>query len=78
MNYRKHFESGERPASSRNKEFAGEADWLSQLHRASWKEALGKIASPAFRLHNYRHVHNRLLQNALCELDCNDNGDCST
>ena len=36
---------------------------------AAWKRALGKIVSPAFRLHHYREAHNRLLQNALCELD---------
>ncbi len=45
--------------------------------RASWKEALSKIMAPAFRLHRYRHAHNRMLQRALCELDCSDTRDCS-
>lgn len=43
--------------------------------RLSWKEALSKITAPAFRLHRYRHAHNRMLQRALCELDCSDTGD---
>lgn len=43
--------------------------------RVSWKEALSKITAPAFRLHRYRNAHNRLLQSALCELDCSDTGD---
>ncbi len=48
------------------------------FHRLSWQEAIGKITSPAFRLHRYRQVHNRLLLDALCELDCSDAGDCGT
>ncbi len=43
--------------------------------RVSWKEVLSKITAPAFRLHRYRHAHNRMLQRALCELDCSDTGD---
>jgi hypothetical protein len=77
MNFQKHFESGDRTASGRTGELVQAADRLSRFHRVSWKEALGKIASPAFRLHRYRTVHNRLLQNALCELDCTDADDCS-
>jgi len=47
---------------------------FSRLQRVSWREALGGIVSPAFRLHRYRNAHNRLLLGALCELDCNGKG----
>ncbi len=51
------------------------ADKLARFQRISWKEAFGKIASPAFRLHRYRIAHNRLLQDALCEqYGCADRG----
>ena len=76
MNYEKHFESGDRPASGRNAELARAAGRLARFHRISWKEALGKIASPAFRLHRYRSAHNRLLQSALCDLDTPKSRDC--
>jgi hypothetical protein len=76
MNIQKHFKSGERAASGSTEDLMEAADKLSRFHRVSWQEALGKIASPAFRLHHYRNVHNRLLQNALCELDSPDRGDC--
>lgn len=36
----------------------------------SWQDALGRLASPAFRLHRYRITHNRLLLDALRERDC--------
>ena len=77
MNFQKHLESGDRPASGGTDELMQAADKLSRFHRISWKEAFGKITSPAFRLHHYRSVHNRLLQNALCELDSADSGDCT-
>lgn len=48
-----------------------------RLHRFSWRKALGKIVSPAFRLHQYRSVHNRLLQDAFCDLDSRDSGGCN-
>jgi hypothetical protein len=78
MNTRKEIEYGERPADGRNLELEQAADRLSLFHRVSWKEALGKIASPALRLHRYRNAHNRLLQNALRELDCSRHSDCNT
>ncbi len=76
MNFQKHFESGDRTASGSTEELERAVDRLSRFQRVSWKEALGQIASPAFRLHRYRSVHNKLLQNALCELDSADRGDC--
>jgi hypothetical protein len=76
MNFQKHIESGDRTASGETEELERAADRLSRFHRISWQEALGKITSPAFRLHRYRNVHNRLLQSALCELDRPDSGDC--
>ena len=76
MKFQKHSESGERAASGSTAELHQAADRLSRFHRVSWQEALGKITSPAFRLHHYRNMHNRLLQNALCELDKPDRGDC--
>lgn len=77
MNFQKHFDSGDRPASGGTDELVQAAAKLSRFHRISWQEALGKITSPAFRLHRYRSVHNRLLQKALCELDSTDSGDCT-
>ena len=76
MKFQKHLESGERAASGSAEELLQATDKLSRFHRVSWKEALGKITSPAFRLHHYRNIHNRLLQNALCELDRPDREDC--
>jgi hypothetical protein len=77
MNFQKHFESGDRPASGGTDELIKAADKLSRFNRISWKEALGKITSPAFRLHHYRSAHNRLLQNALRKLDSTDGEDCT-
>jgi hypothetical protein len=48
-----------------------------RLHRISWRRALGNIVSPAFRLHRYRSAHNRILQDAFCELDSRDSGGCN-
>lgn len=47
---------------------------FSRFQRISWREALAAIVSPAFRLHRYRNAHNRLLLDALCELDCKGKG----
>ncbi len=77
MNFHKHTDYGDRPASGRHLALEQAADRLSRFHRVSWKEALGIIASPALRLHRYRNAHNRLLQSALCELDSRKSGDCS-
>jgi len=70
MKLQKKFDASDRPASG------SAADTLARSHRVSWKEALSKITAPAFRLHRYRHAHDRMLQRALCELDCSDTGDC--
>jgi len=75
MKLQKNFDSCDRLASGRNTELMQAADTQARFHRVSWKEALAIIASPAFRLHRYRHAHNRMLQRALCELDCSDTGD---
>lgn len=49
-----------------------------QLHRISWRTALDKIVSPAFRLHRYRNAHNRILEDAFCDLDHRDPGGCNS
>ena len=72
----RHLESGDRSDASRTTKIMRAADKLASFQRISWKEALGKIASPAFRLHRYRNAHNRLLQEALRERDCPDAGEC--
>ena len=76
MKSRKHLDSHGRSDAGRNAELLQAADKLSSFQRISWKEALGKIVSPAFRLHRYRNAHNRLLQDALCELDTPGTGGC--
>ncbi len=76
MKFRKNFDSCDRPASGSTTELMQATDTLARFHRVSWKEAFARMASPAFRLHRYRNAHNRLLQRALCELDCSDTGDC--
>ena len=47
----------------------------SRGQKIPWKAALDTIALPAMRLHRYRNVHNRLLQDAWCRLDCRDSGE---
>ena len=76
MKTQRHLESGDRSDSGRLTEIMQAADKLASFQRISWKEAFGKIASPAFRLHRYRNAHNRLLQDALRERDCPDAGGC--
>ena len=51
--------------------------FTARLHRISWRKALANIVSPAFRLHRYRSAHNRILQDAFCELDSRDSGGCN-
>ena len=50
----------------------GMAERMATFKRISWREALGGIVSPAFRLHRIRSTQNRVLLDALCELDCSD------
>jgi hypothetical protein len=76
MSNQKSFASPSRAASRNSAGTAETADRAAQTHRVSWKQALGKIVSPAFRLHRYRSVHNRLLQDAFCELDRPPGGEC--
>ncbi len=76
MDFRKNIDSRDRPGSGSTAELMEVADKLSRFHRISWKEAFGKIAAPAFRLHRYRNTHNRLLQDALRRRDCPDAGEC--
>jgi hypothetical protein len=78
MKSRKNLDACERPASTSTNEHLQTADKPAPFHRASWQGALAKIAGPAFRLHHYRQAHNRLLQNALCELDCTDTRGCNS
>lgn len=75
MKFRKHIAVSAQPASRGNRGQARQADSLERAHKVSWKAALDTIALPAFRLHRYRNVHNRLLQDAWCQLDCHDSGD---
>ena len=75
MKFQNNFDESDRPASGSTAERMQAADIVVRFHRVSWKEAFAKIASPALRLHRYRHAHNRMLQRALCELDCSDTGD---
>ena len=72
MDVRKSLDDRNRPATARTTELLQTADKMASFHRISWKEAFVRIAAPAFRLHRYRTAHNRLLQDALCELDCTD------
>ena len=46
------------------------AEELPRFHRISWRDALGRFASAAFRLHHYRDVRTRMLYDALCQVDC--------
>jgi len=69
MDVRKTFDSSEQAASDNSVTV--------RLHRFSWRRALGNIVSPAFRLHRYRNAHNRILQDAFCDLDSRDSGGCS-
>lgn len=69
MDIRKTFHSSESAASD---------DGASKrLQRISLGSALGKIVSPAFRLHRYRNAHNRILQDAFCDLDSPDSSGCN-
>ena len=70
----KHSDQSDRPVIGSMAWLEQAADRLSRFHRVSWREAFGELASPAFRLHRYRNAHNRLLLDALCELDCPDKG----
>jgi hypothetical protein len=38
--------------------------------RRGFKFALQRLTQPAVRLHRYRNVRTRMLQDALCDLDC--------
>lgn len=66
-----------RAASRSSAGTAAAGDRTARLDGISWKQALGKLASPAFRLHHYRSIHNRLLQRAFCELDSSRERDCN-
>jgi hypothetical protein len=69
MDVRKTFDSNEQTASDNSA--------AARFHRISWRRALGKIVSPAFRLHRYRSAHNRILQDAFCDLDTPDSDGCN-
>ncbi len=68
------FDHRDRPVVATTTELSQAADRMANFHRVSWKKAFGRLASPALRLHRYRIAHNRLLQGALCDLDCTDAG----
>ncbi len=69
MDVRKTFDSSDQTVSH--------STVTARLHRISWRRALGNIVSPAFRLHRYRNAHNRILQDAFCELDSRDSDGCN-
>ena len=69
MDIRKTIDTGDQAASDNAV--------TARLHRFSWRKALGKIVSPAFRRHQYRSAHARLLQDAFCDLDSRDSGGCN-
>jgi len=60
-----------------SKQAASDNSATGRLHRISWSGALRKIASPAIRLHRYRNAHNRILQDAFCDLDSRDSDGCN-
>ena len=62
--------------SGRAAELVHAAAKLANFQRISWKQAFGKIVAPAFRLHRYRNAHDRLLQDALCELHRSGHSGC--
>ena len=70
------FDHRDRPVAATTTELLLAADRMASFHRVCWKEAFSKLASPALRLHRYRSAHTRLLQGALCDLDCADAGSC--
>lgn len=70
MRRKRHLEAGARHASRGHAERG--ADGQARERRHAFKVVLDSIASPAIRLHRYRSVHNRLLQDALCARDCLD------
>ncbi|MBT8077034.1 MAG: hypothetical protein KJO31_00575 [Gammaproteobacteria bacterium] len=45
------------------------ADRFARFHRISWREALGRATSAAFRLHHYRDLRTRMFYDALCRVD---------
>ena len=75
MKFQKNIDASERPASGSATQLMQAANTLARFQRVSWKEAFSIITAPAMRLHRYRHAHNRMLQRALCELDCSDTRD---
>lgn len=70
MRLQKHIVSGARHASGGHAKRGADGQAREPRH-ALWA-VLDSIASPAIRLHRYRSVHNRLLQDALCARDCLD------
>ena len=63
-----HSQAGNIPATT--EELNRAAEKLSTFHRISWRDALGRLTSAAFRLHHFRDVRTRMLYEALCEVDC--------
>lgn len=39
------------------------------IDKLTWRSAFGQLLQPAFRLHQYRSVHTRMLRDALRDLD---------
>ena len=75
MDKQRHSDACDQSDSGSAAELVHAADKLARFQRITWKQAFGKIVAPAFRLHRYRHVHDRLLQDALCEqYRCTDRG----
>ena len=65
-----HGDSGQRSRPATVEELAQAADRFAGFHRISWREALGRFASAAFRLHHYRDIRTRMLYDAFCAVEC--------
>ncbi len=78
MDKQRHCELCAQSDSGNAAELNRAADKLAMFQRISWKQAFGKIVAPAFRLHRYRNAHDRLLQEALCELHRSGHSGCGT
>ncbi len=76
MNHPGHCDFCDASDSGGAAELAHAAGKLARFQRISWKQAVGKIVAPAFRLHRYRNAHDRLLQDALCEQYRRADGGC--
>jgi len=74
MKLQQNIDRCDRSESVRTRELQQAAEKMATFQRISWKEAFGRVASPAVRVHRFRNAHSRLLREALGDLDCPDPG----